>query len=111
MRILVTVAIVSAGLVGAAFASYKTAEPFFLKDGRSYTLSCYGSEPKGELHISTVDRGNMVDVTFEDQTFRLKFTGHFLFTDFYSDGSIALSLDPEGRLEGFPHGPAGLCAL
>jgi hypothetical protein len=85
--------------------------PIFLKNGGPITFTCYGGDPKGEIIVRSTDEGRSADVTFQDRTYRLPYTGSFFFTDYYSDGSISMSLDPEARLDGFPGGPGGLCAI
>lgn len=109
-RLGLTVGGIVLGLTGWAVVSYATSRPVYLRDGETSNLTCYGGEPKGMISVRSTDEGQTADVTYDGRTHQLRFSGSFLFTDYYSDGTIHLSLDPEGRLDNFPDGPGGLCA-
>lgn len=102
---------VGVGVAAFFWVGFSSNRPTFLKDGKTLLFTCYGSDPKGEIVVTSVDNGQTADVTFDGRTHRLPYTGSLLITDYYSDGSISLSLDPEARLYGFPDGPGGLCAI
>jgi hypothetical protein len=108
-----TVALLAVGIIGAAafWVVFSSNSPTYLKDGKTFVFTCYNSDPKGDILGRSNDHGFSAEIAFNGRAYQLPYTGSFLFADYYSDGSINLSLDPEARLDGFPDGPGGLCAI
>ena len=98
-------------MVGLSAYSFATSAPYHLRNGATLDLSCGVQGADGTLLVVSEDGGLSAQISFREQTFHLRFDGHFLFKDYYSDGAVSLTLDPEGHLSGVSNGPAGTCVL
>jgi hypothetical protein len=75
-------------------------KPYWLSDGRTLELFCYGGTESGTLVVSTKDSGVTAHIQFNDREALLRYRPDGFSRDRYGNDTVEMTLDPEAKVSG-----------